>query len=196
VFRPFGGAVTLGNVTFRQALDLTAPETAAVVARYSDGSPALVEEQLGDGRVLVFASDLNDRWNDLPLQPVFVPFVHEMLRYLAAPRSLRTEYFVGEISGPGLPDSPGLVTHAGRPVVINVDPQESDPARISIEEFLAGVSRSNAAKALRETGMNATAAGPVPSDAVESETAHWWQAALMLMVLSLAAEAALGRRLG
>ena len=189
VLRPFGGAATLGNVTFRQAMNVTAPESAAIVARYSDGTPALVEEQVGDGRVLVFASDLNDRWNDLPLQPVFVPFVHEMLRYLAAPRSLRSDYLVGDVAGSGVPSvgrSPGVVTHAGRRVAINVDPRESDPARISIDEFLAGVSKMNAAAA-----RSAAAGRP------EGEGAQWlWQAALMLMVLSLAAEGALGRRLG
>jgi hypothetical protein len=185
VFRPFSGAATLGNVTFRQTMDVTAPETAAIVARYSDGTPALVEERVGDGRVLVFASDLNDRWNDLPLQPVFVPFVHEMLRYLAARRSLRTEYFVGEIAGPaGL--SPGVVRHAARPVAINVDPRESDPTRISIEEFLSAVSK-----------MTASGARPAGSDGAERDGAQWlWQAALMLMFVSLAAEGALGRRLG
>jgi hypothetical protein len=185
VFRPFGGAATLGNVTFRQSVEVNAPETAAVVARYSDGTPALVEEQVGAGRVLLFASDLNDRWNDFPLQPVFVPFVHEMLRYLAAPRSLRSDYVVGELAGSvGL--SPGVVTYATRPVAINIDPRESDPARLTIDEFLSGVS-----------SMNVTAARAIASDARQREDGQrLWQAALMLMVVSLVAEGLLGRRLG
>jgi hypothetical protein len=195
VFRPFAGAATLGNVTFREAVDVTAPAAAAIVARYSDGTPALVEEQVGDGRVLVFASDLNDRWNDFPLQPVFVPFVHETLRYLSAPRSVRTEYLVGEVAGPaGL--SPGVVTRGGRPVAVNVDPRESDPSRMTVDEFMAGVSGSDAARALRETGSNATAARAADSDErADQDRQRLWQAALLLMVLSLAAEGVVGRRL-
>jgi hypothetical protein len=185
VLRPFGGAATLGNVTFRRAVSVSPAETAAIVARYSDGTPALVEEQVGGGRVMVFASDLNDRWNDFPLQPVFVPFVHEVLRYLAAPRSLRSEYLVGEVSGPaGL--SPGVATHASRRVAINIDPRESDPERMTTEAFLSGVSR-----------LNATVAGAAASVAHERENGpRVWQIVLMAMVVVLAVEGALGRRLG
>ena len=37
-----------------------------------------MEEASGEGRVLLFASDLNNAWNDFPLQPAFVPFLHEI----------------------------------------------------------------------------------------------------------------------
>jgi hypothetical protein len=183
VVRPFGGSATLGNVTFRRAVMVSPPPGAAVVARYSDGSAALVEEHVGAGRVLVFASDLNDRWNDFPIQPVFVPFVHEMLRYLAAPRTLRSDYLVGDVTSVRA-RTPGVVTHGGRQIAINVDPRESNPARMDVDAFLAGVSR-----------MNETAARRAASDARDREGGQrLWQAALLLMVVSLAAEGLLGRR--
>jgi hypothetical protein len=116
---------------------------------------------------------------------VFVPFVHEMVRYLAAPQSLRSEYLVGEVPG-SVGMSPGVVTHAARSVAINIDPRESDPARMTVDEFLSGVSR-----------MNATAARAAASAAREHEGGQrLWQVALLLMVVSLAAEGMLGRRLG
>jgi len=49
-----------------------------VVARFEGGEPALVEHSLGDGRVLVWTSSLDRFWNDLALQPVFLPFVHRI----------------------------------------------------------------------------------------------------------------------
>ena len=37
----------------------------------------------GRGRVVLFASDLDRRWNDFPLNPAFVPFAIETVRYAA-----------------------------------------------------------------------------------------------------------------
>jgi uncharacterized membrane protein len=52
-----------------------------VLARYEDGSPALVEGKAGKGRVLLFTSSLGPSWNDLALTPLYLPFVHQMVRY-------------------------------------------------------------------------------------------------------------------
>ncbi|HYK22216.1 MAG TPA: VWA domain-containing protein, partial [Pyrinomonadaceae bacterium] len=57
---------------------------AAVLARFEDGSPALVESRTGKGRVLLFTSSLGPSWNDLPLTPLYLPFIHQMVRYAAA----------------------------------------------------------------------------------------------------------------
>ena len=56
-------------------------QTAAVLARFEDGSPALIEGRTGKGRVLLFASSLGPSWNDLPLTPLYLPFIHQMVRY-------------------------------------------------------------------------------------------------------------------
>jgi hypothetical protein len=53
-----------------------------VVARLSNGAPLLIERRIGQGRLLVFASALDNIWNDLPIHPVYVPFVVESARYL------------------------------------------------------------------------------------------------------------------
>jgi hypothetical protein len=202
VFRVFGGAGTLGNVGFARAVRITAPAGASVIARYSDGSPALVEERTAGGRVLVFGSDLNYRWNDFPLQPAFVPFIHETVRYLASPRTSRTEYLVGELqaaSMPGVvdlsdvgrtlsgpPGEPDKARPTPRRVAINVDPRESDPARMTAATFQAGISR------LKEAAVQ-----NAQSDARQREDRQflWWYG-LLVMVVSLAAEGMIGRRLG
>ena len=63
-----------------------------VLARFDDGTPALLERKAGAGRVLMWTSSLDLDWSDLPVKPVFLPFVHTITKYLAdyadAPASL------------------------------------------------------------------------------------------------------------
>ncbi len=54
------------------------------LARFDDGSPALVEVRLGRGRVLVWAGGMDRLWSDFPLQPVYLPFVHRVASWLGA----------------------------------------------------------------------------------------------------------------
>jgi hypothetical protein len=56
---------------------------ASVLARFEDGSPALIETGASlRGRVLLFTSTLGTAWTDLPLTPSYLPFVQQMIRYL------------------------------------------------------------------------------------------------------------------
>ena len=48
-----------------------------VVARLADQTPLLLEKQIGEGRVLLFTSGLDNLTNDFPLHPDFVPFVEQ-----------------------------------------------------------------------------------------------------------------------
>ncbi|HKG60925.1 MAG TPA: BatA domain-containing protein [Pyrinomonadaceae bacterium] len=68
---------------------------AAVLARFEDGSPALVEGRTGKGRVLLFTSSLGPSWNDLPLTPLYLPFIHQMVRY-AGTREVNAWYGLGQ----------------------------------------------------------------------------------------------------
>ena len=68
---------------------------AAVLARFEDGSPALLEATSGKGRVLLFTSSLGPSWNDLPLTPLYLPFIHQMVRY-AGTREENSWYGLGQ----------------------------------------------------------------------------------------------------
>ena len=68
---------------------------AAVLARFEDGSPALLEARTGKGRVLLFTSSLGPSWNDLPLTPLYLPFIHQMVRY-AGTREQNAWYGLGQ----------------------------------------------------------------------------------------------------
>jgi len=67
------------------------------LARFDDGSIALAERVLGDGRVLVWTSTLDTAWNDLALQPVYLPFVHQLVKYAAGYAEARPWHSVGEV---------------------------------------------------------------------------------------------------
>jgi len=70
---------------------------AQVLARFDDGSPALMERRTGAGRALLWMSTLDLGWNDLPVKPVFLPFVHTMTRYLADYSEAPTSLTVGQV---------------------------------------------------------------------------------------------------
>jgi Mg-chelatase subunit ChlD len=68
-----------------------------VLARFDDGAPALVEQRVGRGKVLVWASTLDSYWNDLSLQPVFLPFVHQVAKYAGRYSGARGSFAAGEV---------------------------------------------------------------------------------------------------
>ena len=70
--------------------------SARLLARFDDGAAALVERRLGEGRVLVWTSAADNVWSDLPVQPVFLPLVHQMVRYLAGYTERRAALVVGQ----------------------------------------------------------------------------------------------------
>jgi hypothetical protein len=50
-----------------------------VVLGYADGVPAIMEQDWGLGRVILFGTSANTAWSDLPVRPFFVPIVHRAL---------------------------------------------------------------------------------------------------------------------
>jgi len=70
------------GVKFYYALNVD-PGGARVIARLGDQTPLLLEKQIGEGRVVLFTSGLDNLTNDFPLNPAFVPFIEQTARYLA-----------------------------------------------------------------------------------------------------------------
>jgi hypothetical protein len=92
---PRSGDFTSGRFFRYRRLEVQDPS--AVLARFDDGATALAESRHGDGRVMVWASGLENFWNDLVLQPVFLPFTHQLIRYLAAYEEPEYWYRVGDV---------------------------------------------------------------------------------------------------
>ena len=59
-----------------------APGNARVAARLTDQTPLLIDQQVGEGHILVFASTFDNVANDFPLHASFVPFIEQTARYL------------------------------------------------------------------------------------------------------------------
>jgi hypothetical protein len=59
------------------------PGDARVIARLSDQTPLLIEKKIGEGRVLLFTSGLDNITNDFPLHAIFVPFIEQTALYLS-----------------------------------------------------------------------------------------------------------------
>ena len=78
---PRSGDFSAAHVFRYRALE-TAPD-ARVLARFDDGAVAAAERRSGEGRVIVWTSTLDDSWSDLVLKPVYLPLVHQLVRYLA-----------------------------------------------------------------------------------------------------------------
>ena len=71
-----------------------------VVARFDDGAVALAERRLGSGTVMLWASTLDDYWNDLASKPLYLPFVHQTIRHLATYEEPENWFTIGEVVDP------------------------------------------------------------------------------------------------
>ncbi len=74
------------GVKFFYALDVdpgVGPDAARVIVRLGDQTPLLLEKRIGEGRVMLLTSGLDNLTNDFPLAPSFVPFIEQTARYLA-----------------------------------------------------------------------------------------------------------------
>jgi hypothetical protein len=104
-----GGAATVGQVDFTHpALEqaqpgrdnggwaetkffyaaIVDPQQARVAARLGDGTPLVLDKQIGEGHLLLLTSGMDNLTNDLPLHPVFVAFVDRAARYLSGSERL------------------------------------------------------------------------------------------------------------
>jgi hypothetical protein len=191
VFQAFAGnPASLGLVTFQQAARIGG-SACQTLARFTTGDTALLECPAGEGRALVAASDLDNKWNDFPLHATFVPFVHEVVRYLASARALAVDYLIGDAPA-GVKRVPGIASVADSPrgagatraIAVNVDPRESDPARLSRDEFLSAVTRLKDAGGLETRGEARQ----------QEDRQQLWRYALTVMAFLLAAEGLLAAR--
>lgn len=196
---------------------LAAPkQNARVLARLASGHPLLVEHAVGLGKVLLFTSSLDTSWNDLPLSPMYVPLVQQILRYLR-PTDAPTSYLVGQAvrlphsASPLRLDSPTgkrvqttassfvaeenghyrLRSAAGEQLIaVNLDFRESDLRKLDVNQFVSAFSSAHdapPAAASSQTDMP-------PSRDQEPGRRLWWPL-LMATLLLLLIEAGLAKRI-
>jgi len=76
------------------------------------GDPLMVEKPFGKGRVIAVASTANALWNNLPLQPVFVPLMQRLVTYLAVQSAAPQSQQSGTPLHVSLPQDPSRETFA------------------------------------------------------------------------------------
>lgn len=108
-------------------------DSARVLAEFDDGSAALIERRVGEGRVLIWMSGLGNFWNDLAVQPVFLPFVNRTVRYLADYVEPQPWFRVGQVV-----DLHGSLERAGANLdgetELVVEPPSGEPSTFRLEE--------------------------------------------------------------
>jgi hypothetical protein len=113
---------------------------AAVLARFDTGAPAVVERRVGNGRVLLWASTLDDSWSDLPKKLLYVPFLHRSIRHLARYTEPQPWLNVGQVLDPTATAGPRpqnaervVVTPSGRRVPL--EDEGSDVMELTEQGF-------------------------------------------------------------
>jgi hypothetical protein len=142
IFEPFraprsGDFSTARIYTYRA---VTPAAGTQILARFDGGAPAFVERTVGNGRVLLWASTLDLRWSDLPQKPVFLPFIHQSVRHLAAYSEPAPWLTVGQVldasfgigRGPR-PSGRVVLSPSGRRV--SVDEEGSEVLELSEQGF-------------------------------------------------------------
>jgi hypothetical protein len=203
------------SVDFHQGFDLAGGQLAPV-ADWPDGKMALAEWSDGGHRLLLAGFPMNREATDWPLQPSFVPFVHQAVRWLGSFEDKRTDWRVGDtislpaasgtwhvLDGPATareqnssesirPTAPGLYEFSSGGVrqifAVNVPGDESDLAPWpKPEQFAALESKKTPERA------ELNAAPPLSSEAAENQQRLWWWILVGCGVIILA-ELALANR--
>jgi len=75
---------------------LTPATGSDVVARFDDGLPAVVEQRMGAGRVVMLALPLDNLLGDFPVQPAYLPFVRQLMLHTSGRDAVPLWRSVGE----------------------------------------------------------------------------------------------------
>ncbi len=156
------------SAKFTKYYAITDSQASRVLARFIDGRPALLEQSIGKGYTMLFTSTAGMKWNDLCLQGgIFVPFIHEALKYLSVHSEGVTTVQLGdalqfnspnvEVTSPdgtkfSVQEGANTVTVAKVPglytvkdgdknlrLAINMPREESDPATLDGDEMASAL---------------------------------------------------------
>jgi hypothetical protein len=193
-----------------------------VLARFDDGREALLEAAFGHGRVLEFATPLDGLMSDLPVQPLFLPLIHELARYASAHQDAPLYHRVGGAfdlggrdTGLGAGQPATVLSPSGRKQTLptgvsGIELEETGfyeasrggapAAAIAVnmetaESDLTTLDQEELAAALRPA-VHADSPRRAPAAMEDSGRQAWWRAALLSVALLMALEAVLGSARG
>jgi hypothetical protein len=138
---------------------------ARTLVRYDDGAPALLERRAGEGWVLLWTSALDGEWSDLPLQPIFLPFVHQIAKHAAGYAERKRWYTTGDVVElsrvPDLAKSSGaekLVAEAPSGARVEIAGDSADPTLLVSEQGFYQLKSESGTRRLTAIAANVSAA--------------------------------------
>ena len=207
ILRPLGSD---WSARFQGHWRLTPSEDAKVLMQFDNTEAALVENDVGEGKVLLFASSLDLEWNNLALQGLFLPFVHETLRHLVRSEAGQSAYEIGdsinlaqfvsdaevavrdangrsvslEANNLQRATSPGLFTATSGAVssryVVNILPEESNFTRVATSTLYDAVVNPDTSPLQSRKAQTAQLI-----EELENPQRLWWWILMLVMVLLL-----------
>jgi hypothetical protein len=221
-FEPFKEAISsdFGAARFFRYRELTPDTAAAVLGRFDDGRPAIVERREGTGRMILAAFPADALWSDVVLQPVFLPLVQRLVVHTAGLVESKRWFAVGDV-GP-LPAEHGALTveaPSGEKRLVTVDSTRTvtltEPGiyQVTANDQAAPVARFAVNTPAAESDLAAIVAGEVgtllkpAADSVagaesnrltiveQERSQSWWVWLLAAALVLLAGEALYAGRL-
>ena len=137
----------LARLSFTACTKITPDKDAQVLAKFKDGTPAVIEKKLGKGSVVWFASTADRRWSDWTRSRLYLPLVYQLLGHqsgLSAGGRVRDEILEAQATAllpgqaiRGLPTElpPGVHSQDDHTLVVNGGPREAETDRAPLEEF-------------------------------------------------------------
>ena len=207
ILRPLGSD---WSARFQGHWRLTPSEDAKVLMQFDNTEAALVEKDVGEGKILLFASSLDLEWNNLALQGLFLPFVHETLRHLVRSEAGQSAYEIGdsinlaqfvsdaevavqdangrsvslEANNLQRATSPGLFTATSRAVsrryAVNILPEESNFTRVATSTLYDAVVNPDTSPLQSRKAQTAQLI-----EELENPQRLWWWILMLVMVLLL-----------
>ena len=207
ILRPLGSD---WSARFQGHWRLTPSEDAKVLMQFDNTEAALVENDVGEGKVLLFASSLDLEWNNLALQGLFLPFVHETLRHLVRSEAGQSAYEIGdsinlarfvsdadvavqdangrsvslEANNLQRATSPGLFTATSgavsRRYAVNILPEESNFTRVATSTLYDAVVNPDTSPLQSREAQTAQLI-----EELENPQRLWWWILTLVMVLLL-----------
>ncbi|MGB1401985.1 MAG: BatA domain-containing protein [Pseudohongiellaceae bacterium] len=207
ILRPLGSD---WSARFQGHWRLTPSEDAKVLMQFDNTEAALVEKDVGEGKILLFASSLDLEWNNLALQGLFLPFVHETLRHLVRSEAGQSAYEIGDSINLAqfVPDaevavrdangrsvsleannlqratSPGLFTATSGAVssryAVNILPEESNFTRVATSTLYDAVVNPDTSPLQSREAQTAQLI-----EELENPQRLWWWILTLVMVLLL-----------
>lgn len=172
IFYPFRGAQFNDFSTIRyNGYHRLLVEKGVVLARFDGDDVMMVEVEMGQGRVLIWAGGVALNRSNLARSARFVPLVHETLHYLAGEHVEPPSRGVGDVVAGVQLDKPGVhQTIDGRLVAVNVAVAESDPRQVTPSEFEIRMCEAP----VLYRGGDAEVASVLGGDSVLKEYGYWF----------------------